>query len=89
MIQRRVRIEGRVQGVWFRRSTQRAAEQHQVLGWVQNNEDGSVEAVLQGAPDAVESVLKFMRNGPELARVDVCEVKEEILEEAFSNFVIR
>jgi len=75
--------------VWFRRSTQRAAEQHQVLGWVQNNEDGSVEAVLQGAPDAVESVLKFMRNGPELARVDVCEVKEEILEEAFSNFVIR
>jgi acylphosphatase len=63
-------ILGRVQGVWFRESMRREAERLGVAGWVRNRPDGSVEAVAQGAPEAVDALVAWARIGPPQARVE-------------------
>jgi acylphosphatase len=74
---RRVVVHGHVQGVFFRDSVRRHAERAGVAGWVRNNPDGTVEAALEGEPDAVERLVDVMRTGPRGARVDRIEVAEE------------
>jgi acylphosphatase len=66
---RRVRVSGRVQGVGFRYGMQRQAEQRGVAGWARNCPDGTVEAMLEGDPDAIERVIDWCRRGPGGARV--------------------
>ncbi len=68
-IARQAVVSGRVQGVYYRASTQQQARCLAVAGWVRNRPDGSVEAWLEGAPEAVEALLAWMRRGPEGARV--------------------
>jgi acylphosphatase len=77
MIRRRVMIHGRVQGVFFRDTVRRMAQSRGVAGWVRNNPDGTVEAVFEGAGDAVESMLRFCQEGPRGATVERAEVSEE------------
>lgn len=64
-----LRIAGRVQGVGYRDGLRTEAQANGIAGWVRNRRDGSVEAVLQGSPAAVESVLSWARRGPPAARV--------------------
>lgn len=64
-----VTISGKVQGVSYRHSTVRMAHQLGLRGWVQNMEDGSVQALLQGEPDQIDRMLAWMRRGPPAARV--------------------
>ena len=64
-----VRIEGRVQGVGYRAFVEMRAVELGLSGWVRNRRDGSVEAVLQGAPEAVDAILEACRSGPPGARV--------------------
>ncbi|MBS0309779.1 MAG: acylphosphatase [Proteobacteria bacterium] len=73
---RRLRIHGRVQGVWFRESMRMEAERLNVAGWVRNAPDGTVEAVIQGPAPAVEALIEWARSGPPLARVDRVEIGE-------------
>jgi acylphosphatase len=73
-VTRRLTARGRVQGVWFRESMRREAERLGVAGWVRNRPDGSVEAVVQGSPEAVEALVAWARRGPEAAEVDSLEV---------------
>lgn len=77
MIRRRIVVHGRVQGVFFREGTRRAAELHGVAGWVRNRPDGSVEAVLEGEGEAVAALESFCRAGPRGARVDRVETADE------------
>ncbi|HEU5279825.1 MAG TPA: acylphosphatase [Gaiellaceae bacterium] len=77
MTRRRVVIRGQVQGVFFRDSLRRLAQQHGVAGWVTNRGDGAVEAVFEGDPDAVERLVRFSRAGPRGAQVESVEVEEE------------
>ena len=70
MVRRRVVVHGRVQGVWFRGSTELEARRAGLSGWVRNRADGSVEAVFEGEPDAVARLLAWCRVGPRSARVD-------------------
>lgn len=70
-------VHGRVQGVFFRDTTRRMAQSRGVAGWVANRPDGAVEAVFEGEPDAVESMLRFCREGPPRAEVERVEVVEE------------
>lgn len=74
-ITRRVRIFGRVQGVFFRDSMRQRADALGVTGWVRNRADGSVEAVIHGPPEAVEALIQWAHRGPEHARVERVEVE--------------
>ena len=70
-------IHGRVQGVGFRYATIERARSRGVAGWVRNNGDGSVEAVFEGEPEAVESLVAWCRRGPSGARVEDVSVEME------------
>jgi len=65
----RVCITGRVQGVWFRGWTVETARNLGLVGWVRNRTDGSVEAVFQGAPEAVRRMIAACHDGPPAANV--------------------
>jgi acylphosphatase len=77
-----------VQGVFFRDSLRQLAERHGVSGWARNAWDGTVEAVFEGDPHAVERILAFAHQGPEGARVDRVDVTEEE-PEGLQGFEIR
>ena len=77
VIRKRLRVRGRVQGVFFRGATERQARALGVAGWVRNCDDGSVEAVFEGAPEAVAAAVAFCREGPRGARVDRVECSDE------------
>ncbi len=79
MIRRRIIVEGRVQGVWYRQSCLTVAVAEGVTGWVRNNDDGSVEAALEGEPAAVGRVVSWMRIGPPRAVVTGVRVVDEPL----------
>jgi acylphosphatase len=70
-------VRGRVQGVYFRGATEVEAAAAGVSGWVRNRADGSVEAVFEGAPEAVAALVEFCRRGPRPARVEQIECFEE------------
>ena len=76
VIARRVRVDGRVQGVFFRDSCRTQAEAHGVNGWVSNEADGSVAAHFEGEPAAVEALVEWCRAGPPQARVESVDVAE-------------
>lgn len=69
-IRQHVHVSGRVQGVFFRDFTRRKALALGLAGWVRNLADGRVEAVLEGEPDAVHTMLDLLRKGPPQARVE-------------------
>ncbi len=77
VIRRRVVVHGRVQGVFFRDSTREEAERLGVAGWVTNRDDGAVEAVFEGAAEAVDALLEFSRRGSTPAVVTDIEVTDE------------
>ena len=73
----RVRIRGRVQGVFFRAETRGRAASLGLAGWVENRADGSVEAVFEGARERVESAIRWCGHGPALAHVEQVDVAWE------------
>jgi acylphosphatase len=77
LIRRRVVVHGRVQGVFFRDSCRREARSRRVVGWVRNNDDGTVEAVFEGDPDAVNTLVDWAHVGSPGSRVSRVEVAEE------------
>ena len=80
MIARTIRIEGKVQGVWFRDWTVQAARAIGVAGWVRNRANGSVEVYALGEPDLVERLTDRLREGPPAACVDRIDVQEAELQ---------
>jgi acylphosphatase len=77
MIRRRVVVSGHVQGVFFRETARRRALALGVAGWIRNDADGSVEAVFEGAEDAVERLVELCLEGPRGARVEWVDVIAE------------
>ena len=69
MVRYRVLVSGRVQGVFFRDSCRRVAEEHDVGGWIRNLPDGRVEAVFEGPPEDVRLLVDWARHGPRRAVV--------------------
>ena len=68
------RIAGFVQGVGFRYTMCREARHLQLVGWVRNCADGSVEAVAVGDDGALQHLVEWARHGPAGARVDSLQV---------------
>ncbi len=73
---RHLLISGRVQGVGYRHNLRREALGLRLTGWVRNRLDGSVEALLEGPPDAVAALITWARRGPPAARVEGVAVRE-------------
>ncbi|MCM2263825.1 MAG: acylphosphatase [Desulfuromonadales bacterium] len=71
----RVRVTGRVQGVFYRQSTVEMARQLGLDGWVRNLPDGSVEALFEGEKTAVDQAIAWCRQGPPRAAVDEVTVE--------------
>jgi acylphosphatase len=76
-VRRRVVVRGRVQGVFFRDSCRRRAEQAAVAGSVRNLDDGGLEAVFEGDEAAVAGLVEWCGRGPSGARVDSIDVIDE------------
>lgn len=88
MIRRRVVVHGRVQGVFFRDTARRMAQSRGLGGWVRNTPEGTVEAVFDGEPEAVESMVAWCGEGPRGALVERVEVRAEE-PEGLTEFRIR
>jgi acylphosphatase len=77
VIRRRAVVHGRVQGVFFRDTVRRMADQRSVAGWARNNPDGTFEAVFEGDVEPVERLVAFCHEGPRGAVVERVEVFDE------------
>lgn len=87
MIRQRLRITGKVQGVFYRAWFTEQATALGIDGWVRNRADGSVEAVVQGAPEMVAEIIAKAREGSPAARVaDVGGSDEPLSAEALAGF---
>jgi acylphosphatase len=69
------RVTGKVQGVYFRGWTQQQAQRLGVHGWVRNEADGSVSALLAGSPQRVDEIVRLLRQGPPGAAVATVSVQ--------------
>jgi acylphosphatase len=88
MVARRVRVTGRVQGVFFRAWTREQARELGVSGWVRNCSDGSVEAHAEGDAEAIDRLIELLRKGPSGARVDHLNV-DDAKPQDLSDFEVR
>ncbi len=84
---RHLHIFGQVQGVGFRYHFGEQAQLLGVSGWVRTRRGGSVEAMIEGTPQAVEDLLAWARRGPPAARVERVEVAPA--EGGFAGFELR
>jgi Acylphosphatases len=84
-----VYVSGRVQGVFFRAETQRAAMSFNLTGWVRNVPDGQVEAVFEGEDENVDKMIAWCHIGPPAARVEKVLTEEEPYTSSFSAFSIK
>lgn len=83
------RIEGRVQGVGFRWSTKRRADELGLAGWVRNLPNGSVEVFVQGPAAAVAAMERWLGVGPTSARVRAATLHSTAVDQALRSFLIR
>ena len=83
----KIRITGRVQGVFFRAATKEKADALNIVGRVRNERDGSVYAEAEGQEEKVSEFIAWCHHGPPSARVEKCEVMEGALQH-YDRFVI-
>ena len=84
----KIRVKGRVQGVWFRKYTREAALSHGIKGFVENSDDGSVYVEAEGNPEAIEHFIEWLHHGSPMSRVEEV-LKSEGRSKGFSTFEIR
>jgi acylphosphatase len=76
MASMRFLVSGRVQGVFFRASTERRARELELTGYARNLADGRVEVVASGTPQALAELQAWLHEGPPAARVEAVECTE-------------
>jgi acylphosphatase len=85
----RVIITGKVQGVFFRMETQRAAQRFRVNGWVRNKRDGTVEALFEGEPKNVDDIIDWCEGGPPMASVTDIQIHQISYSGKYVDFNVR
>lgn len=80
-------VSGRVQGVFYRANTQLKAKKLGITGWVKNCDDGTVELMACGEPESIEHLIKWLQQGPPMAKVKKVIVEEQPIE-FFEDFII-
>lgn len=88
-VRAQLRIQGRVQGVFYRQSTMELANSLGLTGWAKNCLDGTVEAVFEGERRAVDQAIEWCKQGPPAARVTDVSVDWQDFIGEFTNFGIR
>ncbi|WP_426754115.1 acylphosphatase [Myxococcus sp. Y35] len=83
-----LRIEGKVQGVFFRESARVEATRLGLTGWVRNRPDGAVEAVVEGEPAVLEDFIRWCHRGPPQARVSGVQRTDGEATGEFSQFKV-
>ena len=83
-----INVSGKVQGVFFRASTQDVADKLNIKGWVKNEYDGSVSICAQGTKEQVDTFVQWCKNGPAQASVDSVDLVESENKD-YPNFEIR
>ncbi len=83
-----VLVSGNVQGVFFRSSAKKRADELNLTGWVKNLEDGRVEAVFEGDQEKVDKMIEWCRKGPNYADVKDVQVISEKYTGEFSDFSV-
>lgn len=80
-------IKGKVQGVFFRATAKKVAEELNIKGWIKNTEDGDVEAIVSGDEKQLEEFIQWCKQGPEKAEVQevIVTPQEEI---TFNDFEV-
>jgi len=87
MAAKRIKIIGSVQGVFFRANAKEKAEELELIGWVKNCPDGSVETHAEGSPESISEFEQWCSHGPQTAIVE--SVKSEDTREAgYESFEI-
>lgn len=81
-------VSGRVQGVYYRQSTQQQAERLGIDGWVRNLVDGRVEVLLEGEEELVRELERWLYEGPANAEVVAVEVSL-MPEQGITGFIVR
>lgn len=89
MIRVHLKIHGRVQGVFFRAHMQAKAQEFGVTGWVANDADGAVVAVIEGLENNVNALVDWCHSGPTGSLVEKVEVKKIQYQGEFEGFEIR
>ena len=84
-----VLISGRVQGVFFRDYTRRAAAERGILGWVMNTRDGRVEAVFEGEKEKIEDMIRWCHQGSPMSRVTGVNVDWQEFVGEFRDFSVK
>lgn len=84
----KLRIKGRVQGVFFRASTKQTADVLGIKGWVKNMPDGTVETLAEGESKELEKFIEWCKNGPANANVTGIDINNDIATGEFDNFKI-
>ncbi|MCW7553531.1 acylphosphatase [Endozoicomonas gorgoniicola] len=82
---KRALVKGRVQGVWYRGSTQRKAQELGISGWAKNLADGRVEVLMCGEESALSELADWLHEGPPMAQVESVNVSDEPWQ-AFETF---
>lgn len=83
-----LRIQGKVQGVFFRESARQEGSRLGLTGWVRNRSDGSVEAVVEGEPGMLEEFIRWCHRGPAQARVTGVERADGEATGEFGQFIV-
>lgn len=83
-----IKVFGKVQGVFFRKSAKIKADELGVVGWVKNCDDGLVEVMVQGEKKQVDQFIKWCKKGPPFANVERVEVEWRKKTEPFDGFNI-
>jgi acylphosphatase len=89
LTRRRVVVAGAVHGVFFRASCRAEAKRLGVRGWIRNVADGTVEAVFEGEPAAVDAMTDWCRRGPREASVERVTVLDEPVERLDGFEIVR
>lgn len=84
-----LKIYGRVQGIFFRSSTEEKAKELELTGWVKNVNDGTVEVLAEGNQENLKKMLEWCKVGPRLAQVEkIAEDWQDITKKEFSDFMV-
>ncbi len=81
-------IKGEVQGVFYRATAKKVADELGVTGWIKNTQEDDVEAVVTGTEEQLNKFIAWCKKGPAMAKVtDVIAAEQEKIK--FEDFSVR